>query len=664
MKTGDSEMNNNSTAEGNGSVSEEEQQEQEQPQPQSEVSATTSSSSIPTTTEASPDASTAAGGGGPEDGGEGDASVVEVEVEVAATSIPSQDDGERQASDDENETISSSPQVEQTGEASLPPQSTTTQAPSTSLSPSASAAASAEAATAASSFARAAELCALDEKAAARSLRRAATAAMSTPPTKSQKDAKMPSSSPSSLSATAQNLRTLEDEKGRTMSLSSPPPPPPLDHQVVDADVTHEIQPLPTDPSLPPRPLEPGAFACTGETTVRRTGKEEEEDQDNHTVHSVGTTTNEIEVVEEEDGQTTALPTGAVLERQHSGGSHTNTMGSSSNSSRRRNNGSRPLQDDSLHNTSVGTNPSRSSTRHNTHPTHHSSWDINNNTNSNGHHHNVEDDLRSLPIAAELAPDRESLEREIEARIRQEWEQRMVVAQAHQIVPTATASVDDLGDELPNTSTVVMEQVDFDRSRPFEIEAGNSNDFDFTRNNNNVHTRSIAKKKRSKIIVTTVAFFILVLAGTGIGLYHARKDSPSSSSSISSGSGSNNNGSMDAPVKRLPVLQTVRERGMLLCKPESLEAELGEGFTLDLVSFFPIVCRQVVLFVYAFILLTNKSFSLFVFVWFHFLDKSAVPLLPLFSTIHPRYYFLKCHSKNTLGLSIEEKWMFQPPMSV
>ena len=157
---------------------------------------------------------------------------------------------------------------------------------------------------------------------------------------------------------------------------------------------------------------------------------------------------------------------------------------------------------------------------------------------------------------------------------------------------------------------VTIQQVVFDRSRPFTEDDLENDNFESKsifeaildasihsasrKRNTSSTTRSTDSRRKSPngkaiLLVGLVLVLVLAVVGTIVGVTTSKKrelNNPVDLNRTSSNSSTsdNNDRPTDSDIERLPLLQVIRDRGHLRCKPESLETQKEEGFTIDLVS--------------------------------------------------------------------------------
>ncbi|CAB9506114.1 Putative amino-acid ABC transporter-binding protein YhdW [Seminavis robusta] len=198
------------------------------------------------------------------------------------------------------------------------------------------------------------------------------------------------------------------------------------------------------------------------------------------------------------------------------------------------------------------------------------------------HHEEAETYLpvaTELAASAELVVTREEIEQEmateLEDRLRKEFEER-------------------LSQEYVRVSQCAEAQtVEIDRSAAFDLgdrnSAYNSN---YGNNHNNRNASSDYPNKalsdatrRKYFLASTILVLVVILVAVVVPTAVAKSSSEDVLLVSNDTSITNNqidNDATSALTTALPVLQSVRERGFLRCKPESLEVEKGAGFTIDL----------------------------------------------------------------------------------
>ena len=245
--------------------------------------------------------------------------------------------------------------------------------------------------------------------------------------------------------------------------------------------------------------------------------------------------------------------------------------------------------------------------------------------------------MTSLPIAAELAPDHDARLQAVEEELRRKWEARIAAATAGSnalaveevhidqstsfnvvassggvttMLPTTALVADGQGQDTTATTPPVVaggatnppvERVRLDESCAFQLananttanhsDNGDTRSFDVESNHRlpshsdrhgRPHKTTCILGKKKQQILSGIAVLLVIVTAVLVPVLVTK-----------------NNKNDENPSEHkltLPILKTVRERGFLRCKAESLESEKGVGFTIDLVRVMPAFLSRVCLF--------------------------------------------------------------------
>jgi hypothetical protein len=129
------------------------------------------------------------------------------------------------------------------------------------------------------------------------------------------------------------------------------------------------------------------------------------------------------------------------------------------------------------------------------------------------------------------------------------------------------------------SASTAIEKVEIDASAFFDLEDSDSN-----KNHGQKQASDGAEsKRRQRRILVVLMVALMIMIGTAIIVAVVIITANNSSSDSTSTIPTTDPDRDQTKTTMQPMLQTIQERGILRCKPESLEGEKGVGFTIDLV---------------------------------------------------------------------------------